>query len=60
MRETIGSHVETLTGLTVHKVNIVVVDAESAPLGQRVTRNDLLPELYANALAVPFIPADED
>lgn len=24
------------------------------------TRNDLLPELYANALAVPFIPADED
>lgn len=23
-------------------------------------RNDLLPELYANALAVPFIPADED
>jgi glycosyltransferase involved in cell wall biosynthesis len=24
------------------------------------TRNDLLPELYRNALAVPFIPADED
>ncbi|MFN8017735.1 MAG: glycosyltransferase [Acidimicrobiales bacterium] len=24
------------------------------------TRNDLLPELYANALAVPFIPYDED
>jgi glycosyltransferase involved in cell wall biosynthesis len=24
------------------------------------TRNDQLPELYANALAVPFIPADED
>ena len=42
VRETIGSHVETLTGLTVQKVNIVVVDAESAPLGQRVTRNDLL------------------
>ena len=42
VRETIGSHVETLTGLTVQKVNIVVVDAESAGLGQRVTRNDLL------------------
>ena len=24
------------------------------------TRNDQLPDLYANALAVPFIPADED
>jgi glycosyltransferase involved in cell wall biosynthesis len=24
------------------------------------TRNDQLPELYANALAVPFVPADED
>ncbi|MGI8754528.1 MAG: glycosyltransferase [Acidimicrobiales bacterium] len=24
------------------------------------TRNDLLPELYANAIAVPFVPADED
>lgn len=24
------------------------------------TRNDLLPELYRNALAVPFIPMDED
>jgi len=42
VRETIGSHVETLTGLAVQKVNIVVVDAESMALGQRVTRNDLL------------------
>lgn len=42
VRETVGSHVETLTGLAVQKVNTVVVDAEAGALGQRVTRNDLL------------------
>lgn len=42
VRQTVGSHVETLTGLAVQKVNIVVVDAEATALGERVTRNDLL------------------
>lgn len=42
VRQTVGSHVETLTGLTVQKVNIVVVDAESVDTGTRVTREELL------------------
>lgn len=42
IRQTAGSHVETLTGLAVTKVNVNVVDAESTALGERVTRNDLL------------------
>lgn len=42
IRLTAGSHVETLTGLAVTKVNVNVVDAEATALGERVTRNDLL------------------
>lgn len=42
VRQTVGTHVETLTGLAVQKVNIVVADAEATALGDRVTRNDLL------------------
>lgn len=42
VRQTVGSHVETLTGLAVQKVNISVADAEATALGDRVTRNDLL------------------
>lgn len=41
VRETVGTHVETLTGLAVTRVNIAVADAEATE-GLRVTRSDLV------------------
>ena len=41
VRQTVSNHVTTLTGLSVTKVNVNVVDAESTAFGERVTRNDL-------------------
>ena len=41
VRHTVGTHVETLTGLTVSRVNIAVADAELPSTGGRITRDDL-------------------
>ncbi|MCQ4617615.1 Asp23/Gls24 family envelope stress response protein [Corynebacterium sp. CCUG 69979] len=40
VRQTVGTHVETLTGLTVTRINIAVADAEVSSQ-RRVTRTDL-------------------
>lgn len=42
VRRTVGTHVETLTGLVVSRVNIAVADAQALALGERVTRGDLM------------------
>lgn len=41
VRATVGTHVETLTGLSVSRVNISVADSEASANGVRVTRDDL-------------------
>lgn len=41
VRQTVGTHVETLTGLAVNRVSISVADAEASAAGQRVTRGDI-------------------
>lgn len=41
IRQTVGTHVETLTGLVVSRVNIAVADAEASAPGVRVTREDI-------------------
>ena len=41
VRQTVGTHVETLTGLAVTRINIAVADAESSEPGMRVTRQEL-------------------
>ena len=41
VRHTVGTHVETLTGLAVSRVNIAVADAELPSTGGRITRDDL-------------------
>ncbi|MCZ9293827.1 Asp23/Gls24 family envelope stress response protein [Corynebacterium meitnerae] len=41
VRQTVGTHVEMLTGLAVSRVNIAVADAELPSTGGRITRDDL-------------------